>query len=526
MTELDNSKLFEHLEKRKEVYSTSSEDDDYDDYYEIDEEMYEYDRQKDLRKELHANEVVDSSFEVKLTSSRFSWFKRLGQFFNFSTPEQKSLYHTTVHLIENNLLDKVLELISNGFVMSSKMNKKFHEQFRIYAKSQPFSQIEALLKKQIKISDELILLLGIYSKDVMLLNLTPSHPEQDKINHLFKLDRFDLMRVENFRQKYPYLTQLYQNKFQDKKFQQFVFSSWKKAIENLITTHPKKYFSIGDKTRYSEIYIIQNLHFAIVSSFGNANTGFFSLFSEMKMNDYLKMMSDIKDYMNKNDFFVKKQLKTSYGHSAFAINYAVDHILSETYDKMKLQSDLLYSEDFQSLSNTSIPLVHQTLTELNQPYNPKKNVELPPIAKKIIQSIQQSYQFIQYNDQILDENHRQDVQRLVNQRIPEILETYFKIIHSTIPTEKNPDELLLNSLGNIEMTLMTIAKNLNEKNMSLLSVSHRYTEEFKLQYTNEANPIHVDDNISTEQKNIIDEKEINSTTEKKLTVRQIMKKNI
>lgn len=109
--------------------------------------------------------------------------------------------------------------------------------------------------------------------------------------------------------------------------------------------------------------------------------------------------------------------------------------------------------------------------------------QLPKAAKGLIEEINTIYQKVSRSGQTLPEDVF-DINNLFEKRIPEILTKYLTIdsVYRTTMTNregKNAEELMIDSLENIKSNFENAWQSINEQQLSSLSVTNKYTKNFK-----------------------------------------------
>jgi hypothetical protein len=159
----------------------------------------------------------------------------------------------------------------------------------------------------------------------------------------------------------------------------------------------------------------------------------------------------------------------------------------------KLQTTLSYSYQKDILNNlaknyyTTLPKKQPTPTVV-QSIIKKENIDLtkfPNFVSTVIQSIEELYDAIQKNSNTSQNIDFNQLNNLMEKRIPEVLNKFLKVepnYRTTLTnTEgKNAEQLMLESLENIKMIFETTFKDIHQEHVNDLSATNRYTKSLKV----------------------------------------------
>lgn len=115
---------------------------------------------------------------------------------------------------------------------------------------------------------------------------------------------------------------------------------------------------------------------------------------------------------------------------------------------------------------------------VNDSYNINVN-QIPDTAKQLVKEITQTYKNIIQNNK-----EDFDITNLFEKRVPEVLKKYLlidKVYQTTLKNSegKNAEQLMIESLQNIKQSFDNKWQEVNESALSSLSVTHKYTKNFK-----------------------------------------------
>lgn len=371
------------------------------------------------------------------------------------SPEEKVRYMKVSNgfdnYLRNDLWKLAVELINNGYTPSSKQEDKLTNILEEIVTKNP--------KEIVAISNVIKTLSPTLLASALVNNEGVIQDPQTYNNIINKCDIKDTI---------SYFNHLLQNKTVS-------------VINSLVVIYPN-IGSIGGSK--SNLQTIDNLHNNIINTkeFINANVN--SLSAEDLM-EYKATIVTIQDsFMSK----IKSYSPTT-NHKYYAEN--IQDVNLEFFDEFLNDFNKIIEKKFESgkdeLINTARQLnsgkfledkIHTSVIE----HILSVERELPQEAQAILKRINDKYYSLSKKD--LDQELSHAVENLYENRLPEVLKKFMVIdkeyrIELTNIQGKNAEQLMLESLINIEEVLTTQIKSANEARLSDLSVTQRYTSAVK-----------------------------------------------
>lgn len=161
-------------------------------------------------------------------------------------------------------------------------------------------------------------------------------------------------------------------------------------------------------------------------------------------------------------------------------------ILDKFINNLDLTEKELNSEDMNNLiEKTKRVYLNEAIAQKIEQKQKRHHYDIPKEANDILNNIYIMYKKLEHEkDNIIIKNEKHQIKKIIDERIPEILEKYISIDEeykkSLMNTEgKTPFDLMIASLENILSYFKEINLSLNEEKVKELSVKERYTNQFK-----------------------------------------------
>lgn len=248
---------------------------------------------------------------------------------------------------------------------------------------------------------------------------------------------------------YPYLSNHFAQKIEETDYCRTLFVEWKKLFEDMVN-QKTVYKNDYNKSEfyywphdYEEHVIERSAH-----SFLNV------MFKEAKKEEILKLMIDCKKYP-----------KVPYG--ATEIDKAYNQQNSRYYDVQYLST---------WLSQYALPLIKKD-------ENKKLSQSVPLVSQGLIQEIKLIYKELVDNKSLLEPQDWLIIEKLYEQRLPELLEQYDSFDHKNFHDLKNNKnqnafELLFKSLSEVHSMFESFNETINIKKVENLSFNVKLTKEY------------------------------------------------
>lgn len=161
-------------------------------------------------------------------------------------------------------------------------------------------------------------------------------------------------------------------------------------------------------------------------------------------------------------------------------------VLDKFINNLDLTEKELNSDHINNLiEKTKRVYLNEAIAQKIEQKQKQHNYDIPKEANDILNDIYITYKKLEHEkNNIIIKNESHQIKKLIDERIPEILEKYISIDDeykkSLINTEgKTPFDLMIGSLENILSYFKEINLSLNEEKVKELSVKERYTNQFK-----------------------------------------------
>lgn len=248
--------------------------------------------------------------------------------------------------------------------------------------------------------------------------------------------------------KYPYLARCYEERMETPEYCRTLFVEWQKLFDKMIndTVAYRSKHNSADFYRWPhdyEEYVIERPVHTLLNV----------LFSQVTKEEIFQIIVDCKKYP-----------KVPYGETSLDKRYNEQN--SRYYDVQCLASWI--SEN--------------ALTLLKNKTEEKISKKIPLVSEGLIQEIKLIYRDLIKDKNLLEPQDLLIVEKLYEQRLPELLEQYENFDHKNYAKlthkHKNADDLLLSSLNEMHSMFESFNEKLNVKKVENLSFNLRLTKEF------------------------------------------------
>lgn len=161
-------------------------------------------------------------------------------------------------------------------------------------------------------------------------------------------------------------------------------------------------------------------------------------------------------------------------------------VLDKFIKNLDLTEKELNSDHMNNLiEKTKRVYLNEAIAQKIEQKQKRHHYDIPKEANDVLSDIYIIYKKLEHEkDNIIIKNEKHQIKKLIDERIPEILEKYISIDEeykkSLVNTEgKTPFDLMVGSLENILSYFKEINLSLNEEKVKELSVKERYTNQFK-----------------------------------------------
>lgn len=327
--------------------------------------------------------------------------------------------------LKNKDLNGALLSVINGFEPNKKQTLKL---FELTEFNNIFEIMDSLIKGGNKIPDKYLILSSIYLSSTYWWDVGVGTERKE------------------YEIKYPYLTNLYEKKLNDSKYNRLLFEEWKNLFNEMIE----------DKTIYKDQKHKSTFYYWAhdYEEFVIEKTAFMfekKMFKEVTNEELLKIIINCKNYPkiphkgDKDEFLYNRQNSRYYDVQCFA----------------------------KWLSSKIAPNVNN---------NKEFSVAIPLVSQGVINEINLYYKEIVSN-KLLDAKDDLLFKKLYEQRLPELLNQYEIVKDKNITKfkdgkSKNADDFLYESLLEIRSIFNEFSDKINLKKIENLSLNVRVTKEF------------------------------------------------
>lgn len=191
--------------------------------------------------------------------------------------------------------------------------------------------------------------------------------------------------------------------------------------------------------------------------------------------------------LNKNEIGKVGQLLQEFKLALIKENKTKESsVLDKFIQNLDLTEKELNSDHMNNLiEKTKRVYLNESIAQKIEQKQKRHNYDIPKEANNVLNEIYLIYKKLEHEKNnliVLNEKHQ--IKKLIDERVPEILEKYISIDEeykkSLTNTEgKTPFDLMISSLENILNYFKEINLSLNEEKVKELSVKERYTNQFK-----------------------------------------------
>jgi hypothetical protein len=213
------------------------------------------------------------------------------------------------------------------------------------------------------------------------------------------------------------------------------------------------------------------------------------LLAHLDMGQYIELSNELVQSASKDIFpNVSKNVSDKVGRNMQTINSSWPANILPFYKMMQEEFKVLYANDIDGILNeTKSVFIENYLAQraAKESLNLAKDYsisQLPQAEQDLLNQIKEQYARLVPHYKSMNEEDKHNLNHLVVDKLPVIINRYLSMNEEYRQTMvnsqgKNAQELLHESLSNIEAHLQKINLNINELNLKELSVSARYTEQ-------------------------------------------------
>lgn len=389
----------------------------------------------------------------KLLHSKFGLFKKIGE--SLLTPleiEKFKMEKKVEKLLNSNLINLVIEYYLSGYIFTEKQNKIFLKQIDSLDTIQ---KLQFLDNKIVK---------GFFIDDVELLKFFPQFIEK-KLH--YKENRED----GTIRTLDAQITKLYKKKLKTKDFQLYVFDN----IVNTLDKLSEDGYIISKKNNNMLKSILQILDGYGIPIFKNLN---------------IEQVIDFTDQIKKLKHTQKHEKTKDSNFEIMSDKQKFDDIISKFENKIPFLTEEIYEKDIES-TKKMIGIIYaenhfnHLIAEESINLNSKNNIkDLPKEAVILLENMKDNYFIINKNRENLNEEIKFTIENIWGKRVPEVINKYLRVDEEYRLTmknvnNKNAQQLMIESLENMDEILNNVKYDINTENLRDLSITHRYTKKLK-----------------------------------------------
>lgn len=398
---------------------------------------------------------------LKFNFSHFLSISKLDKIVNlFKSDPQKEIIQHAQFLLESKNYEAYGNLIAQGYVPTIKQQKIINKFVNTTLYNTPFvitggcdklyQSLEGLIGKGLKLNYENIMNF-ISSNYTDQLRNSASIKGNTQIlndkNHIIKGNLSSTKGKDYYYEiTYPNLTKQFINIITQKEFSSYLLEQFEKSItENLgYYMDYRKNSARYTLIRYEEV--LKN----------NPKI----IFRNSSLEDVTRIIKKLS-YHN-----------ISQEHTEI-LNNIVNHLYKKDMQEMVKQTKNTYADN--SVKNLTIEKIRNEQYDMN---------DLPRHATDIINRIENLYTKIKQH-KFEDTDKINTLNILFEKRIPEVLTKYLKVdpeYRTTLKSSqgKNAEDLMIDSLNNINDTFESVYQEINQNNVNSLSATNRYTKTLKM----------------------------------------------
>lgn len=400
-------------------------------------------------------------------SLQLNVFKSLSDIFLSDRDKQKKEIEQKVdQLIAGSFFEILTEYRCSGYVMSEKQHDNLIEKVLELHPGAVMKKLNSDIVKGIQLTDnELLKYFNAYCGSQHIQEMSGEKLNEDG-------------QLANGTSKVLEIATVYKKKLKDPTFTYALMQIWDKKFNNYMTHKlipTTKKFKLG-KYNYDSIdnsYVTEHL----IIPMARHHIKILSHKSVSELNKIKSQVTSVRKKANKigggfsDNYHVGRAMAQLLGKVEEVIKYSFEKDLAVT----KQNIELIYVDNHMDelIIKESMKMIERTNTK-----------DLPKVASDLLFDMKENYIALYKKINSLNPEEQFILENLWEKRVPEIISKYLHIDKEDRLTmfnrnNQNAEQLMIESLENINSNFISMKANKNEEGLSSLSVTHKYTKNFK-----------------------------------------------
>lgn len=389
-----------------------------------------------------------------------------------NTQHTKLLYRKELEKFVDDCLtlsdhQNIKKLIDNGYQLTDKQNNILNAQVEPLMEKDSKRNLDDLVENGFFYTPGMIANVitntnfYIYCSEILLINAQLRYEknkifkdrEVSKIENIEK-DLKNKLSYSNHKEKgYDKLVHKVNDFLKDESLKLEVFKEWLKIVSKLNNDSP--YF---------------NLEYKVVKPYDLFNIDLIPKLSPENLIDLKSILSEFKANnmdKKKDDLYLIDRIIIGLDSRIGALGNKKNN---QEIDQLIAKSKIVYLDNIMSKVKPKKEIMVSADHDMKS---------LPKDAQEILQKIENTYNKLYKNKDVIEIEALMDIDRFIEKRIPEMIVTYFNCDTTTDNNDAmTAKKLLVESLKNINTYFENINEKINQSNLKVLSANYKYTQNF------------------------------------------------